>query len=215
MPEVVTPPAPVVDPPAPVVPPVPDPPAPAPPAPVEPPVPAPPTPPPTPPPATPVAPPAAYELTVAPEDAALAPHQIERERFEAVARASGWSQAEAAEEFAAGIAVKREISAALLESQRAELAADAEFGGDKGDASRAAAMAVINDVYPEGHARRAGLLSFLERSDSLNNIHVRAFLATLATKTRREDQPPSGQTTGAPATQFGDGRGGDVMFPKK
>jgi hypothetical protein len=107
---------------------------------------------------------------------------------ENVARANGWTQEEAQAELADAVkrsaARETQVSAAFLESAKA----DREYGGAQFGETQRLAQRAIDRIRPDGHARRASFLSVLERGGAKNNIEVLAFLADLG-KGMSEDAP--------------------------
>lgn len=109
------------------------------------------------------------------------------QRLEAMARKAGWSQEDAQAALEEAVALESERSAAAL----AVLKADKTYGGDKLANTQTLANAVIDRVRPEGHPRRAALVSLLQRGGVFNNVEAMSLLADLGTL-MAEDSPAAG-----------------------
>lgn len=125
------------------------------------------------------------------------------ERFEAVARASGWSNDDANAELKEAIAIDAEDRKARVEAWTAATKADEDFGGDNLAETTRLANAAIDRVFPEGHRLRSGFLAFLQGGGADQKLEVAAFLATVG-RMMGEDRPIRGKQAGAPQAKGAD-----------
>jgi hypothetical protein len=116
------------------------------------------------------------------------------DRIKAIGKASNWSNEDAQAALEEHIGQMRAISDDFLTATKA----DKDYGGDKLAESQRFAKTVIDRVRPEGHARRASFLGFLNRFGGGNHIEVLSFLADLG-KQMGEDRPIAGRAS-APDT---------------
>jgi hypothetical protein len=113
-----------------------------------------------------------YELKM-PDGGRL--NAADRDYVEQVARKSNWTNEQAQ-------AALNEQDRLVLEQStrfRATTEADPDYGGVKLQETQQLALKVINRIRPEGHARRASFLEFINRGGAGNHIEVVSFLADL------------------------------------
>lgn len=125
-------------------------------------------------------------------------------RVETLARASGWSNADAQAALEEHLGnVKAELQEFLSVTK-----ADPEYGGAQLAESQRLAKLAIDKIRPAGHGRRESFLRFVNRAGAFNHIEVVSFLADLG-KLMAEDKPVSG----GPASG-GRKPTGDVLYDK-
>ena len=132
-----------------------------------------------------------YELKM-PDGGRL--NAADRDYMEQVARKSNWTNEQAQ-------AALNEQDRLVLEQStrfRATTEADPDYGGVKLQETQQLALKVINRIRPEGHARRASFLEFINRGGAGNHIEVVSFLADLG-RLMAEDGAVGGK--GAPSGQ--------------
>jgi hypothetical protein len=126
-------------------------------------------------------------------------------RVETVARASGWSNADAQAALEEHLGnVKAELQEYLVVTK-----ADPDYGGEKLAETQRLAKLVIDKVRPVGHKRRESFQGFVNRAGAFNHIEVVSFLADLG-KLMAEDRPAAGGGPGGGERK----RTADVLFDK-
>ena len=111
-----------------------------------------------------------YALTI-PEGGYLTESDLARVRT--AAEIYGWDEAQTQQE----INLHASHVKALSESFLSEAKADAEYGGQNFDRTRALADKALARVRPEGHPRAEAFRQLLARSGYNHNVEVLAFLA--------------------------------------
>lgn len=123
--------------------------------------------------------------------------------LEQVARASGWSNADAQ------AALDEHVQTVAAQSARflTDAKADKDYGGDKFDETTKLAKQAIDRIRPKDHPRREAFDRFLNRGGAGNHIEALSFLADLG-RLMGEDGAVRGAGGGGPAKKST----ADVLF---
>lgn len=135
----------------------------------------------------PAGPPEKYALAI-PDEAKTYIDDADVKRLETIARETGWTNEEAQAAVDEHVRMVAEAAAGFL----AETKADPTYGGEHLAETQRLAKLVIDNVRPEGHARRESFTRFINKVGASNHIDVVSFLADIG---KRMDEDRPGQTS--------------------